>query len=201
MRRTIATKSGDRATTSDKWHFVLLRPVARDSPSAVKGALMRMQLYTWTAGVSVSHGTINHLSHGLFRQNPVSGWILMMRCLNGIAAKFLIKWEIWLRSKWKDIMSQDPHTGFCFYSVIFFTNIFPHQLFICDVLLDSIFEVKYTCFPTTWKLCKRSRKDPSCWSHDCLLSMATPPTHCDVTYLLIQRHLSFVTWQWMFTVM
>ncbi len=37
--RTVATKSGDGATTSDKWHFVLLRPVAWDSPSGVKGAL------------------------------------------------------------------------------------------------------------------------------------------------------------------
>ncbi len=27
----------------------------------------------------------------------------------------------------------------------------------CDVLLDSVFELKYPCFPTTWILCKRCR--------------------------------------------
>ncbi len=40
--------------------------------------------------------------------------------------------------------------------------------------LDPVFEVKYPCFPTTCV------KDPGCWSHDCLVSMTTSPTHCDV---------------------
>ncbi len=39
MRQTIATKSGDGATTSDKWRFVLLRPVAGQSSSGVNRAL------------------------------------------------------------------------------------------------------------------------------------------------------------------
>ncbi len=39
MRRTVATKSSDGKTNSDKWYFPLSWPVAWDSPSGVKGAL------------------------------------------------------------------------------------------------------------------------------------------------------------------
>ncbi len=54
----------------------------------------------------------------IFRQNPVSEWILMMRSLNWISAKFLIsalhEWEIWLRSnEWISWIKIHPLTGFC----------------------------------------------------------------------------------------
>ncbi len=39
MCRTIATKSSDGATTTDKWRFALSPPVTRESSSNVKGAL------------------------------------------------------------------------------------------------------------------------------------------------------------------
>ncbi len=45
MHWRVATKSSDGATTSDKCNFPLSRPVARDSPSGVKGALVGA---TWT---------------------------------------------------------------------------------------------------------------------------------------------------------
>ncbi len=36
--RTLATKRGDGATTSDQWQFALSLPVAQQSPPGVKGA-------------------------------------------------------------------------------------------------------------------------------------------------------------------
>ncbi len=40
VRRTLATKRGDGATTSDQWRFALSWPVARQSSPCVKGALI-----------------------------------------------------------------------------------------------------------------------------------------------------------------
>ncbi len=40
VHRTLATKRGDGATTSDQWRFPLSWPVAQQSPSGVKAALV-----------------------------------------------------------------------------------------------------------------------------------------------------------------
>ncbi len=60
------------------------------------------------------------------------------------------------------------------------------------VWLDSVFEVKYPCFPTTIDIVK----DPSCWSHDCLVSIRMSPIHYDIVH-----RLPIVTSPWVFTVM
>ncbi len=41
MHRKVATKGSDGATTSEKCNFALSWPVAGDSSSSVKGALLR----------------------------------------------------------------------------------------------------------------------------------------------------------------
>ncbi len=44
-------------------------------------------------------------------------------------------------------------------------------------------------------------KDTGCWPYDCLVSMPTSSTHCDITRLARESHLPILTWQWMLTVM
>ncbi len=71
----------------------------------------------------------------IIRQNLVSEWILMMRSLNWISAKSLMsaqhEWEIWLRSnEGISLIKIHSLTGFCFYPMLFFFNMFLVELFI-----------------------------------------------------------------------
>ncbi len=76
-------------------------------------------------------------------QNPVSGWILMMRSLIKVKSLMCVQHEceIWLRSSerisWIKI---HPITGFYFYHVMWFFNIFPLFIFILNVI-DNFFTV------------------------------------------------------------
>ncbi len=56
-------------------------------------------------------------------------------------------------------------------------------LLSCDEWQDPVFELKYACYPYVKDPGKPAFcvKDPSCWLRDCLVSITTLPTHCDVT--------------------
>ncbi len=66
--------------------------------------------------------------------------------------------------------------------------------------------MKYLRFLTTWILCKWFWfswvfcKNPMCWSHDCLVSMAILPTYCDIIWFPRKCYPPIVTSQRIFTV-
>ncbi len=110
----------------------------------------------------------------ILKQNPVSEWILMMRSLNWISAKFLMsvqhEWEIWLRSN-EEISLIKIHslTGFCFVFILlcFFQYISSRIVYFLSKYYELLFIVKVEGVPSQQLKCSISL------SHD-----VTVNTHC-----------------------
>ncbi len=76
VRRTLATKHGDGATTSDQCRFALSWPVAQQSPPGVKGAL-HVHITTHNMS-SYSIGYSLELEHTSCAQCQLKWWMMIM---------------------------------------------------------------------------------------------------------------------------